>query len=131
MGVLYRKMACLSAPLLSAAQAAAQWGAGNMPWSMGGVNYEGKAEALKNAHDFFVVCMWYTCTLVFAISALVAVASATRIYIKMNTQGNPEVAKEITTLVGACLFILVGSILFPSLFGYRFTALGAGSWGGM
>ena len=40
------------------------------------------------------------------------------IYIKMNT-GEDGVVKSIVSLVGACLFIIGASIVFPAFFGYR------------
>lgn len=41
-----------------------------------------------------------------------------QIYIKMNT-GEDGVVKSIVSLVGACLFIIGASIVFPAFFGYR------------
>ena len=39
-------------------------------------------------------------------------------YIKMNT-GEEGIAKSIVSLLGACLFIIGASIVFPAFFGYR------------
>ena len=39
-------------------------------------------------------------------------------YSKMNT-GEDGVVKSIVSLVGACLFIIGASIVFPAFFGYR------------
>lgn len=47
-----------------------------------------------------------------------AVIAAFQIYIKMNT-GEDGITKHILTLVGACLFIIGASIVFPAFFGYR------------
>ncbi|KAA4198094.1 DUF4134 domain-containing protein, partial [Bacteroides ovatus] len=46
------------------------------------------------------------------------VVAALQIYIKMNT-GEDGVVKSIVSLVGACLFIIGASIVFPTFFGYR------------
>ena len=46
-----------------------------------------------------------------------AVISAFQIYIKMNT-GEDGITKHIVSLVGACLFIIGASIVFPAFFGY-------------
>ena len=46
------------------------------------------------------------------------VVAALQIYIKMNT-GEDGVVKSIVSLVGACLFIIGASIVFPAFFGYR------------
>ena len=47
-----------------------------------------------------------------------AVIAAFQIYIKMNT-GEDGITKHILTLVGACLFIIGATIVFPAFFGYR------------
>ena len=44
--------------------------------------------------------------------------SALQIYIKMNT-GEDGVTKSILTLIGASLFMIGASILFPAFFGYQ------------
>ena len=46
------------------------------------------------------------------------IISALQIYIKMNT-GEDGVTKPILTLIGACLFMIGASILFPAFFGYQ------------
>lgn len=34
-------------------------------------------------------------------------------------QGEDGIAKSIMTLVGACLFLIGASVVFPAFFGYR------------
>ena len=68
----------------------------------GSVNYSWGADALATMHDFVVTMMLYVLY----------------IYIKMNT-GEDGVVKSIVSLVGACLFIIGASIVFPAFFGYR------------
>ena len=46
------------------------------------------------------------------------IVSALQIYINWNT-GDQDIIKSIITLVGACLFIIGASIVFPAFFGYR------------
>ena len=46
------------------------------------------------------------------------IVSVCQIYIKMNT-GEDGITKHILTLVGACLFIIGATIVFPAFFGYR------------
>ena len=78
----------------------------------GGVDYSWGADALSNAHDFTVTMMLY------AIAAIVAIIGALQIYIKMNT-GEGDVTKSIMMLIGACLFMIGATILFPAFFGYN------------
>jgi len=84
----------------------------------GGVDYSWGADALSNAHDFTVTMMLYVVYLVYAIAAIVAIIGALQIYIKMNT-GEGDVTKSIMMLIGACLFMIGTTILFPAFFGYN------------
>lgn len=84
----------------------------------GGVNYSWGADALASMHDYVVTMMLYVLYICYAIAAVFAVVSALQIYIKMNT-GEDGITKSIVTLVGACLFIIGASIVFPAFFGYR------------
>jgi len=84
----------------------------------GGVDYSWGADALAKAHDFTVTMMMYVNYLCYAIGAIMVVISAFQIYLKMqNHEG--EVTKSIETLVGAILFMIGASIVFPAFFGYR------------
>lgn len=76
------------------------------------------ADALSNAHDFTVTMMLYVVYLVYAIAAIVGIIGALQIYIKMNT-GEGDVTKSIMMLIGACLFMIGATILFPTFFGYN------------
>lgn len=84
----------------------------------GGVDYSWGADALSYAHDFTVTMMLYIVYLVYAIAAIVAIIGALQIYIKMNT-GEGDVTKSIMMLIGACLFMIGATILFPAFFGYN------------
>ncbi len=84
----------------------------------GGVDYSWGADALSNAHDFTVTMMLYVVYLLYAIAAIVAIIGALQIYIKMNT-GEGDITKSIMMLVGACLFMIGATILFPAFFGYN------------
>ncbi|MBU3814149.1 MAG: DUF4134 domain-containing protein [Candidatus Bacteroides intestinipullorum] len=54
----------------------------------------------------------------FAVASVVAVISALQIYIKWNT-GDDSIVKYIVMLVGACLFFIGATLVFPAFFGYR------------
>lgn len=84
----------------------------------GGVDYSWGADALSNAHDFTVTMILYVVYLLYAIASIVAIIGALQIYIKMNT-GEGDVTKSIMMLVGACLFMIGATIIFPAFFGYN------------
>ena len=84
----------------------------------GGVNYSWGADALSTMHDYVVTMMLYVLYLTYAVAAVMVIISALQIYIKMNT-GEDGVTKSILTLIGACLFMIGASILFPAFFGYQ------------
>ena len=84
----------------------------------GGVDYSWGASALAKAHDFTVTMMLYVVYVCYAVGSIVAVISALIIYIKINNQGG-QVGKNIMTLIGAGLFMLGATIVFPAFFGYR------------
>lgn len=84
----------------------------------GGVDYSWGAEALAKQHDFVVTMMLYVLYLIYAIASLVVIYASLQIYIKMNT-GEDGVKKEIMMVLGACLFLIGASTVFPAFFGYR------------
>ena len=84
----------------------------------GGVDYTWGASALAQAHDYVVTMMLYVLYLVYAVSSIVAIIGALQIYFKMTT-GEGDVTKSIMMLIGACLFIIGASIVFPAFYGYQ------------
>lgn len=84
----------------------------------GGVDYSWGADGLAKAHDFVITMLLYVVYLCYAIAGIVAVIASLQIYIKMNT-GEEGVKKEILLVVGAILFIIGASIVFPAFFGYQ------------
>lgn len=76
------------------------------------------ADSLATMHDYVVTMMLYVLYVCYAIASVLAIVSALQIYIKMNT-GEDGITKSITSLVGACLFIIGASVVFPAFFGYR------------
>lgn len=84
----------------------------------GGVNYSWGADALARQHDFVVTMMLYVLYLIYAIASIVVIYSSLQIYIKMNS-GEDGVKKEIMMVIGACLFLIGASTVFPAFFGYR------------
>ena len=84
----------------------------------GGVDYSWGADALATAHDYTVTMMLYVLYLVYAIASIVAIIGALQIYFKMTT-GEGDVTKSIMMLIGAIIFIIGASIVFPAFFGYH------------
>ena len=84
----------------------------------GNVDYSWGADALAMMHDYVVTMMVSLVYLVYAISSIVAIISAFQIYYKMHI-GEDGVTKNITTLIGAILFIIGATIVLPAFFGYQ------------
>ena len=84
----------------------------------GGVDYSWGANSLATMHDFVVTMMLYVLYIIYAIASIVAILASVQIYIKMNN-GEDGVKKSIQLVVGACLFLVGASIVFPAFFGYR------------
>lgn len=84
----------------------------------GNVDYSWGADALASAHDYAVTMMLHIVYLCYAVAGIVVIVSALQIYIKMNT-GEEGVKKNIMMLVGACLFLIGATIVFPAFFGYQ------------
>jgi len=84
----------------------------------GSVDYSWGADALAKMHDYVVTMMLGVVYLTYAIGAIVAIYAATQIYIKMNV-GEEGIIKEILMLVGAILFLIGASIVFPAFYGYN------------
>ena len=82
------------------------------------MNYSWGADALATMHDYVVTMMLYVQYICFAVAGVLTVVSALQINFKMN-QGEDGIAKSIMTLVGACLFLIGASVVFPAFFGYR------------
>jgi hypothetical protein len=84
----------------------------------GSVDYSWGADALAKMHDYVATMMLGVVYLTYAIGAIVAIYAATQIYIKMNV-GEEGIIKEILMLVGAILFLIGASIVFPAFYGYN------------
>ena len=84
----------------------------------GGVDYSWGADALALMHDYVVTMMLYVLYLLYAVAAIVAIYASLQIYVNMKTR-EEGITREIMMVVGACLFIIGASIVFPAFFGYR------------
>lgn len=84
----------------------------------GVVDYSWGADALSSAHDYTVTMMLYVLYLIYAMASIFAIIGALQIYVKING-GEGDITKSIMMLVGACLFLIGASIVFPAFFGYQ------------
>ncbi len=84
----------------------------------GGVDYSWGADALAMMHDYVVTMMLYELYVLYAVASIVVIYASLQIYIKMN-MGEDGIKKEIMMVVGACLFLIGASIVFPAFFGYQ------------
>ena len=84
----------------------------------GSVNYSWGADALASMHDYVVTMMLYVQYIIYAVAGVFVITSVFQIYIKM-TAGDEGITKQILMLVGACLFIVGATFVFPAFFGYR------------
>ena len=84
----------------------------------GGVDYSWGAGSLATMHDYVVTMMLYVLYIVYAIASIVAIIASVQIYVKMMN-GEEGVVKSIQLVVGACLFLIGASVVFPAFFGYR------------
>ena len=84
----------------------------------GGVDYSWGADGLAKAHDFVITMLLYVVYVCYAVAGIVSVIASLQIYFKINA-GEEGWKKEIMMVVGAILFIIGATIVFPAFFGYR------------
>ncbi len=77
--------------------------------------YRGRLAPLLLSVLGLLLYVLYVC---YAVGSVMAIISALLIYFKMQYHEG-EVMKNIMTLIGAVLFIIGASIVFPAFFGYR------------
>lgn len=84
----------------------------------GGVDYSWGADGLAKAHDFVITMLLYVVYVCYAVAGIVSVIASLQIYFKINA-GEEGWKNEIMMVVGAILFIIGATIVFPAFFGYR------------
>lgn len=84
----------------------------------GGVDYSWGADGLAKAHDFVITMLLYVVYVCYAVAGIVSVIASLQIYFKINA-GEEGWKKEIMMVVGAILFIIGATVVFPAFFGYR------------
>lgn len=85
--------------------------------SFGVTNYELGTKGLMDMTEFTLASMSVVVQICFAIGTILAIYGATTIYIKMQN-GEDGVIKSIYLLVGACIFLVAMTIVFPEFFGW-------------
>ena len=89
--------------------ASAKWGVVDYCWG---------ADGLAKAHDFVITMLLYVVYICYAVAGIVSVIASLQIYFKINA-GEEGWKKEIMMVVGAILFIIGATVVFPAFFGYR------------
>lgn len=84
----------------------------------GGVDYSWGADGLAKAHDFVITMLLYVVYVCYAVAGIVSVIASLQIYFKINA-GEEGWKKEMMMVVGAILFIIGATVVFPAFFGYR------------
>lgn len=87
--------------------------------SCGTTDYSGSSGRLYDMVVFILTICSVVLNLLYVIGSLLAIYSATNIYIKMQT-GEDGLTKAIVTLVGACIFLVLATIVMPAFFGFNY-----------
>lgn len=87
----------------------------------GVTDYSGNSGRLYSMTVYVLDMCTLTLELLNVIAAILAVYSATGIFIKLQA-GEEGFTKSIIVLVGSCLFLLCATIVFPAFFGYSYGA---------
>lgn len=90
----------------------------------GVTNYSGNMGRLYDMTHMTLVWCVYMLYIANTVAVIVALYSATQIYIKMNL-GEEGITKSIMVLIGAILFLIGATIVMPAFFGVQY---GATSW---
>lgn len=85
----------------------------------GEVNYSWGCDALAEAAEYVLVIMEYVVGILYAIASLLALYSATSIYVKLNA-GEEGFTKSVMVLVGSILFLISATLVMPALFGVNY-----------
>lgn len=93
----------------------------------GEVNYSWGHDALAEAATYVLVIMEYVVGILYAIASLLALYSATSIYVKLNA-GEEGFTKSVMVLVGSILFLISATLVMPALFGVNYGTSGSPSF---
>lgn len=92
----------------------------------GCTDYSHGADALHYVVEWVMFVLLRVIQIVYAGASLLAIYSATSIYIKMN-MGEDGIMKSILILVGALVFLISATLVLPAFF--NFTLRGRGGFG--
>lgn len=90
----------------------------------GSTDYSGSMGRLYNMVEYVLVMCVMTMRLMYAIASVLAIYSATGIYIKLQA-GEDGFTKSIIVLVGSCLFLIAATIVMPAFFGFNYGNTGS------
>lgn len=88
----------------------------------GTTDYSGSSGRLYDMVTYVFAISSLLVQLVYALAAILAIYSATGIYIKMQA-GEEGFTKSIIVLVGSCLFLIGATIVMPAFFGVTYAGI--------
>lgn len=85
----------------------------------GSTDYSGSMGRLYDMVVYVLNMCVFTMRLMYAVASVLAIYSATSIYIKLQA-GEEGFTKSVLVLVGSCLFLVGATIVMPAFFGFSY-----------
>ena len=85
----------------------------------GSTDYSGSMGRLYDMVVYVLNMCVFTMRLMYAVASVLAIYSATSIYIKLQA-GEEGFTKSVLVLVGSCLFLIGATIVMPAFFGFSY-----------
>lgn len=85
----------------------------------GSTDYSGSMGRLYDMVVYVLNMCVFAMHLMYAIASVLAIYSATSIYIKLQA-GEDGFVKSVLVLVGSCLFLVGATIVLPAFFGFNY-----------
>lgn len=95
----------------------------------GETRYDWGYDALHEVGTYVLTMMTAAVSIMYAAASLIALYSATSIYIKLNA-GEEGFTKSVISLVGSILFLISATLVIPALFGVNYGTKDF-DWGGI
>ena len=85
----------------------------------GSTDYSGSMGRLYDMVVYVLNMCVFTMRLMYAVASVLAIYSATNIYIKLQA-GEEGFTKSVLVLVGSCLFLVGATAVMPAFFGFSY-----------
>lgn len=85
----------------------------------GSTDYSGSMGRLYDMVVYVLNMCVFTMRLMYAVASVLAIYSATSIYIKLQA-GEEGFTKSVLVLVGSCLFLVGATVVMPAFFGFSY-----------